>query len=130
MSGLTHFDAVMTGLAGLTAVTGGLWVAAVKLTKTIHPLNELIGASAKLTKVAGMADDLKQVVEDHHGVPDRPGVPGRLGIMPAIAQVRADVSEVKKTTGRLEEGVVHAIQQNEEQKAELLKIKRGIPGAA
>lgn len=119
---ITHFDAVMGGLASLTLVSGGLWTAAVKLNKTIHPLGELIGASAKLTKVAGMADDLRQVVEDHNGVPDRPGVPGRLGIMPAIAEVREDIATVKGNTTRLEQGLIHAIKQNDD-------IKRGLPRA-
>lgn len=123
MSSWTHFDTVVAGLSTTTGLAITATAAAVKAYKRLKPIAEL----------TGIAGALKQIVEDHHGVPDRPGVPGRLGIMPAIAEVREDVTEmrtdlgdVKKDVKRLDDGQKHTHRQNEAQTRRLAVVERTI----
>lgn len=123
----THFDTVVAGLSTTTALAITATTAAVKVYKRLKPIGEL----------SGIADHLKQIVEDHSGIPDRPGVPGRLGIMPAIAEVREDVTEIRTGLGdviadvkRLDEGQKHTHRQNEAQSRRLGVVEKRLPGTA
>lgn len=120
----THFDTVVTGLSVTTGLTITATAAAVKVYKRLKPIGEL-------SAIAGV---LKQIVEDHHGIPDRPGVPGRLGIMPAIADVREDITEVrtdiasvKTDVKRLDTGQKHTHRQNEDQSRRLAVVEKRLP---
>ena len=40
-------------------------------------------------------EQFKTVLQDWNGVPDRPGVPGRRGVMPQLADVRQQMDEIR-----------------------------------
>lgn len=64
--------------SGTLALTTGIALSVRKIAKALKPLNT----------VADLAPKLIQIVEDFGGIADRPGVPGRLGVMPALAKLR------------------------------------------
>lgn len=64
--------------SGTLALTTGIALSVRRIAQMMKPLNT----------VAELAPKLVQIVEDFGGVEDRPGVPGRLGVMPALEQLR------------------------------------------
>jgi len=87
MSWDAHAQTTTEIAASLVVTLGALGALARRIVRKLDKVDQVVAVAEPLQIVASLAPDIKLVVEDHRGVPDRPGVPGRPPMMATLAAV-------------------------------------------